>query len=158
MCFKQKYIYHREFTGEKHILNLRRKKHLQQCHTYQSVCISSKSNLPNLLIKKGFSIISKWKDDINTDNKDSIFWSCLIHHKTINSDNGIFNVDSYIIKTYLDLQFWGSVTEKNLYKLLVYANFLYLWRSYFSLILPSHWYSVLLMCLMITLECSWMPA
>lgn len=39
---------------------------------YQSVCIFSKSNLPNLIIK-GFSIISKWKDDVNTDNKDSIF-------------------------------------------------------------------------------------
>lgn len=57
--------------------------------------------------KKGFSITSERKDGTNTDNKDSIFWSCLIHHKTISSDHGIFNVDHYSIKTYLDLQFAG---------------------------------------------------
>lgn len=46
---------------EKHTLNLRRKKDLQQCHTYQSVCISSKSNLPNVLIKKVLVLPAKGK-------------------------------------------------------------------------------------------------
>lgn len=77
MFSRKIYIHHKASTREKHTSNLRRKKHLQQCHTYQSVCISSKSNLTNVLIKKVLVLLAKGKmtliQTIKTADSDHVF-------------------------------------------------------------------------------------